>query len=390
MSNERSKSVASKNNRKGIIRLHVIPVVVWLFALVGVIFLFNTRIQRFEVIGMAQSQTWQVTAVETSRIKSLNVDLFDEVKKGQVLVVLHSVLDSELIDARINTIKAEVARLQAELAANCEILDAEARNSRIDMVTEHRRFSADVDNARLAILELIAVIEPDRILLKDYLVEINIEKELLISGAISTTYNIEKAQAMHDAVALKIDKNKEFLDQARKNLDQAIKRKNEFFSTEPVNPSPDIALLAISKAIDVQRKLMEEILIEGKTLVIKSPADGVVTQIMAKAGEIAIPALPILTITQTDPTEVIGYASDATHNSLKQGQRVQLVKNGHKPQIAESQVVQIGPVIDLVPPRLMMDPDRPQWGRAFLVKIPPGMKLTPGEKIGIRGLHNSK
>lgn len=387
MYNERSKSVASKNNRRGIIRLHVIPIVVWLCALVGVIFLFNTRIQRFEVIGMAQSQTWQVSAVETSRIKSLNVDLFDEVKKGQVLVVLHSELQPELIAAKLNTINAEITRLKAELAANREILDAEAKNSRIDMVTEHRRFSADVESAKLAILELIAVIEPDRILLRDYLADIKIEQKLLDIDAISTTYNLEKAQAMHDAIKLKIEKNKEFLDQARKNLDQAIKRKNEFFSTEPVNPSPDIALLAISKAIDVQQKLMEEIIIEGKTLVIESPADGVVTHIMARAGEVAMAELPILTITQTNPTEVIGYASDATHNSLKQGQRVQLIKNGSKPQIAESQVVQIGPVIDLVPPRLMVDPDRPQWGRAFFVKIPPGMKLTPGEKIGIRGLY---
>ncbi|MCF7956329.1 MAG: HlyD family efflux transporter periplasmic adaptor subunit [Phycisphaerae bacterium] len=337
---------------------------------------------------MAQSKIWQVSAVETSRIKSLTVNLFDEVKKGQALVVLDSVLDSELMNAKLNTIKAEVARLQAELNANREILDAEAKNSRIDMVTEHRRFSADVESARLTILELIAVIEPDRILLKDYLAEINIEKELLASGAISTNYNIQKAQALHDSISLKIEKNEEFLDQARKNLEEAIKRKNEFFSTETVNPSPDIALAAISKAIDVQQQLMEEIVVEGKAIVIVSPADGVVTQITAKSGEIAIPALPILTITQTDPTEVIGYASDATHNSLKLGQRVELVKNGSTPQIAESHIVQIGPSIDLVPPRLMVYPDRPQWGRAFIVKIPPGMKLTPGEKIGIRGLHD--
>ena len=368
-------------------RLHVIPVVVWLCTLVVVIFLFNTRIQRFEVIGMAQSKTWQVSAVETSRIKSLNVNLFDEVKKGQVLVVLHSVLNSELIDARVDTIKAEIARLNAELNANREILDAEAKNSRRDMATEHRRFSADVESARLTILELLTIIGPDRMLLKEYLTEIKIEEELLDSGAISTTYNREKAQAMYDHIDLKIKKNTEFLAQAKINLAQAIKRRDDFFSTEPVNPSTDIALAAISKAREVQQKLMEEIIIEGKAIIIKSPADGVVSQIFAKPGEIPTSEFPILTIIEGNPTEVIGYASDATHNSLKEGQRVELVKNGSTPQIAESQVVQIGPTIDLVPPRLMVNPDRPQWGRAFIVKIPPGMKLTPGEKIGIRGLH---
>jgi multidrug resistance efflux pump len=384
---KKTKSIAAKNFRKGIVRLHVLPVVVWLCALAGVVFLFNTRIQRFEVIGMAHSETWQITAVETSRIQSLSVNIFDEVKKGQVLVVLDSVLDSELIDAKLNTIEAEVARLQAELEANREILDVEAKNSRIDMVTEHRRFSSDVESARLAILELNAIIEPDRILLKDYQTEIDIEIDLRVTGATTSLYNILKAQAQYDTIERKIVKNEEFLAQAESNAAEAEKRRDEFFSIKPVNPSPDIALLAISKAIDVQRRLMEEILIEGKTLVIKSPADGVVSQIMTKAGEIAIPALPILTISKANPTEVIAYASDSTHNRIKQGQRVELVKNGLTPQIAQSQVTQVGPAIDIVPQRLCVRSDTRQWGRPFMVKIPPGMTLVPGEKVGIRGLH---
>jgi multidrug resistance efflux pump len=374
------------NNRKGMVRLHLVPVLVWLGVLTCVVFLFSTRMQRFEVIGMANSKIWQVSVIETGRIKSLPVKLFDTVTKGQILIVL----DSELIEARLNTVKAEVSRLQAEIIANREILDAEAKNSQINRTIEHRRFSADVESARLDVLQLRAIIEPDRILLKDYQAEINIEKELLVTGAISTTYNIEKAQAMYDNIALKIKKNEEFLAQTKLNLGQAISRRDEFISSQLVIPSSDLALLAISKAIDVQQQLMEEILVEGKTLVIESPADGVVTSIMAKTGEVAIAELPIIIITQTNPTEIIAYASDATHNTLTNGQKVQLVKNGQTPQIAESQIVKIGPAIDLVPERLMMDPTRPQWGRPFIVNIPPGMKLAPGEKVGIRGLHKPK
>ena len=210
MYSQKTKSIPVKNFRKGMVRLHIIPVLVWLFALGGVVFLFNTRIQRFEVIGMANSKIWQVSAVETSRIKSLDVNLYDEVKRGQVLVVLDSP-DFELFEARINTIRAEVVRLQAELNANREILDAEAKNSRIDMATDHRRFSADVENARLAMLELKAVIEPDRILLKDYQTEIDIEKELRITEATTSIYNIQKAQSQYDTLARRIEKNEELL-----------------------------------------------------------------------------------------------------------------------------------------------------------------------------------
>lgn len=383
MYNKNIQSASVRNARKGFMRLHIIPLLVWLSALAVVVFLLKTRIQRFEVVGMAHSKIWQVSAVETGKIKSMSVELFDEVKKGQILAVLNS----ELIDAKLKTIEAEAARLRAELDANRQAMDVEAKNSSIDMASEYRRFSSDVENARLAILELKAVIEPDRILLKDYQAEINIEKELLASGAISTTYNIEKAQAMYDNIALKIEKNTEFLGQAQINLEQAIKRRDKFLSTKPVMPSQAIALAAISKAIDVQQRLMDEIHIQGNSLVIESPADGIVTRINARAGQVAAAEIPILTIAQPNPTEIIGYASDLTHNALILGQKVQLVRNGSTPQIAESQIVQVGPAIDLVPDRLMINPDRPQWGRPFIVKIPPGMKLAPGEKIGIRGLN---
>ncbi|MBW8017639.1 MAG: HlyD family efflux transporter periplasmic adaptor subunit [Planctomycetes bacterium] len=382
MFNNVIKSEYLSRNRRGMVRLYIIPLLVWLFVLAGVTLLFNTRIQRFEVVGMAYSKAWQVSVVETGRIKTLHVDLFDSVAKGQVIVSLRS----EHIEARLNTIKAEVAKLSAEINAAKDLLDVETHDRHIDLVTEYRRFSANVESARLEILELKAVIEPDRILLKDFLAEINIERELLINSAISSTYKIEKAQAQHDTLARKIEENELILAQAEKNLAQARKRRDEFLNIKQVNPSPGIAIEAIHKAIDVQQHLMQELIVQGETLTLTAPADGIVTEIIGRAGEVVTPGLAILTISQR-PTEIIAYAGDATHNAVKQGQKVQVVKNGFTPQVAESQIVQIGPAIDAVPERLQANPNFPQWGRPFLIKIPPGMTLVPGEKVGIRGLH---
>lgn len=379
-----SKSLAAKNNRKGMISLHVIPVLVWLCALTVVIFLFNSRIQRFEVIGVAYSKTWQLSAETTGRIKTLNIELFGRVTKDQVIASL----DSELIEARLNTINAEIAKLTAELKAAKDQLEVDAQDRDNDLMLERRRFAANVESARLAILELKAVIEPDRILLKDYEAEIKIEKELHLNGATASTYNIEKAQAQYDTLYRKIEKNEELLAQAELNAEQAIKRRDELFNTQSVNLSPDIALDAISKSIDVQQQLMEELIVQSAALTLKAPADGIVTVIFQRPGEVVTPGLSILTISQEKPTEVIAYASDSMHNSLKQYQKVQIVKNGATPQIAFSQITQIGPAIDVLPERLSIRQDIMQWGRPFMVSIPPNMTLAPGEKVGIRGLHN--
>jgi hypothetical protein len=65
---------------------------------------------------------------------------------------------------------------------------------------------------------------------------------------------------------------------------------------------------------------------------------------------------------------------------------VELVKTSLPPQVAASKIVDIGPTVELIPQRLWRNPNVPQWGLPVLVEIPPGLKLVPGEVVGIRGL----
>ena len=55
-------------------------------------------------------------------------------------------------------------------------------------------------------------------------------------------------------------------------------------------------------------------------------------------------------------------------------------------EIAQSQILSIGPTMELIPQRLWRNPNMPQWGRPVLVGIPPGFVLVPGEMVGIRRL----
>ena len=66
--------------------------------------------------------------------------------------------------------------------------------------------------------------------------------------------------------------------------------------------------------------------------------------------------------------------------------RVELIKAGKPVRIAASQVVELGPSVELIPERLWVNPNVPEWGRPILIKIPPDLKLIPGELVGIKGL----
>jgi hypothetical protein len=140
-------------------------------------------------------------------------------------------------------------------------------------------------------------------------------------------------------------------------------------------------------------------------LVVKAPADGIVIQIQANAniaalrrpgegilrrpGEVVLAGDPILTIAERQPTEVVAYARENQVNWVREGMAVELVElaqSGGKAQVGRSQILRVGPSIEQMPQRLWRNPGVPQWGRPFLVKIPPGMTLVIGERVGIRKL----
>ncbi len=386
--------------RSGYLQLHqLMPVLVWVGVLLCVIALFYRRSQRFEVIGIAQGRVHQVAAPCDGQLKIVCVDLFDEVAKGQTLAAL----DDELVKAQMAAICAEIEHLMAQLIPTQEQLLAEAANLETTRVGDHRRFFVDVENLQLRVLELRVLIASDRITLEDLAIEVKVLQDLVRQDAIAP-YELQRVQAQYNSLAKKIEENEHLLEQAKIDLGQAQQRRDEFVSRQLQHPSVDSALEVIRKEAQVQEKLLDQLMVQRASLVIKAPVDGIVIQIQANAnsvalrrpgegvlrrpGEVVLAGDPILTIAEPRPTEVIGYAREDQINWIHEGKAVELVElvqRGGKAQVATSQVTRVGPAIEQLPQQLWRNPNFPQWGRPFLVKIPPQMTLALGERVGIRG-----
>ncbi len=366
----------------GRFNLHVIPLLIWLVAVAGVVGLFQNRWQRFEIVGMAQGQARIISPTTTGTIKIVPVLLFEHVNKWDTLAVL----DDELLGAELATAAAEIERLRAQLNATHNQLTVEAARIETNWVASARRFSVDAEQLRLDILQTKTVLETDRIMLQDLELDVKISKDLLAKDAV-TPYDLQKAQTAYDALAKKIQENELLLTQYKQYLAKAEQRRAEFAQNQPVIASLDSALEPVRKAITVQEKRIEEIATRREALVLKAPFDGIVSQIQARAGETVLAGAPILTIAEAAPTEIIAYANEAQAGQIRENMQVELVKNTPPAQIAKSaQIMHVGPTIEPIPLRLLRNPNIPQWGRPFLVKIPPGFELTPGELVGIRGL----
>jgi len=379
----------SKTWRFGRLSMRFIPILVWLSTVAVVIGLFSHRARRFEVLGVAQSRIYQVAATTQGRLKDISVELFDEVKQGQTVALVDTVLDNEKrpeeIKAQLDTIQAEIDHLTAQLVSTKETFIADKSDRETNQLANVRRFAVDAENARLEILRLRAIISADRILLQDLVLEVKIAKDLMEKDA-ATPYELQKAKLQYSSLAKKIEENDYLLAQANKDLQEALLRRDEYVLNQPYNPSVDSALNVIRQAIKVQERRMDELTVRRAELQLKAPFDGAVSQVLRQSGEAVLAGEPILTITETKPSDIIAYVSESQVNLIQEGMQVELIKDSEPAQIAGSTITYVGPAVVQMPVRWWRNPNIPQWGRPFRVEAPAQMKLAIGERVGIRRL----
>lgn len=381
------KRTSSNSYRSSVWRRHIISIFVWVGTVACVVLLFRQRTQRFEVLGFAQGQVRQIAATCSGRLESVPVQLFDKVSLGDTVAVINTVLDDENLEAELAVVSAEIQHLMAELIPTQDRLLAEAAERETDKIEAQRRFSVDVENTRLRILELTTLLESDRIMLEDLELDI---KSFTIQDRLQTDdaalYELQKLKIRRNTLAKKIKENEHLLTQTEQDLKQAQQRRSEFAQRQPQHPSVDGALEVIHKAIEVQKQRMNELNARREKLVLKSPFDGIVSQIQGRVGETVSAGEPILTMAEDKPREITAYVSENQARQIQKGTVVELIKTSEPAQVAKSEVTYLGPNINQMPVRLWRNPNIPQWGQPILIKIPPGLKLIPGEIVGIREL----
>jgi len=394
------------------LRLHLLPILVWLGAVACVIGLFSRRVQRFEVLGMARGQIRQISATCTGRLTNVRVNLFEQVNAGQTVAVIDTVLENERVleaelKSQLDATLAEIEHLTAQLVPTQEVLLADEADREINRATEMRRFLVDADQTRLQIYELKAQIASDSVLLADLAAEVKITEELLKEEAVAP-YELQKAKVQYDSLAKKVEENQLMLEQAEQDLKMAKQRLDEFSRLQLTHPSVDSALDVIRKEAAVQERLMDgllkqlEALNSRRAVELKAPFDGIVIpiqcqanqtilrrpgeDIIRRAGEVVRAGDTILAVAELKPSEIVVYVSESQLGLVREKTPVEIVKNRPLEQKARCEVTYVGPTMELMPEQLWRNPAIPQWGRPIIIEIPEGMELVAGEMVGIRTL----
>ncbi len=380
------------------LRYRIMPVAqvtVFLAAAAGALVLFQYRSASFSVVGVVQGRISHVSATYDARIKSIHVQPYQKVRKGQVVAVL----DDSLLTAQIATISAEIARLRAEYAENQTLLDADvrARLSRWD--SENRAFSNDTVQLSVSTQQLKAVLEYDRALLDGLRATMDNTEQLAKNG-LGPLADFQLAKAEYEATAKKVEENERLLAHLLTERQTAEQRLAAHLQHRPVFPSQEAALSHMRQAIAVQEGLMRELQAQRDEYVLRAPCDGIVIELQGRPrdasarrpgeggirspGEVVVPGQTVVAITQAQPTEIVAYADDRQVPELSPGLPVKLTSGGRRRQVALSEVVAVAPTVQRLPEALWQDPRLPEWGRPVLVRIPPGMTLRVGERVMVR------
>jgi multidrug resistance efflux pump len=366
------------------------PIIVWVVAVGCVIGLFHQQSEEFEILGLAQGDVHQLQATNVARLKEIYVELFEEVKPGQVLAVLDPVIDPQYqfatIQAERAVIEAEIHRLQAQLEAAREDLNIQEANRETDLASKYQQFSADLQRAQLRILELKTILGPDKINLQE--LETNI-KMFVAQNPVETDvtpFKLEKIKLQHASLDKKIQENELLLAQAQVNLEQIQQQRDELEKLHPANLTLSSALKPIQEAITVQVKKLERLTVQRQPIMLTAPMAGLVSEIHLTPGELALLGNPVITIAEDRPREIAAWTTEQHANIIKQDMQVKVVKRSQPPQIAPGQVVYIGPTLEMLPQRLWTNLNIPQWGRRVLIQVDAEMKMIPGEVVGIRGM----
>lgn len=369
----------------------MLPLVIWIIALAGVVSLYVHRTQSFHVVGIASSQTCTFTATESGFLISLPIQLNQQVRRGQRLAVLRLVTDAEnqYNRAQIEVEKAaaltELERLKADAQAAEQQFRLDHSRQQIEALYRDHQLALDVEKVRLLILEIRTTLEPLKIQLRDLELEKQVLRNLLDKKAIEP-YELQKIEVQAAAMTEQIDRQQEWLEQTRQDLEEATRRLETFRASRPSAMETAVSLEPLRKAIAVQEKHLAELFVPDAEIVFTAPFDGVVSQVYYTEGQTVIRDLPIVTITAPVPEKIVAWLDQDRSGTLILHQPVEIIKTSLPRKILQSEISQIGPAIELMPERLWKDPAIPQWGHPVIIPLHPDMQLRPNEIVGVRGI----
>src|SRR4051812_36674002 len=233
-------------------RIRILPMFVFVFAVAGLVYIWNGYVAPSGIVGEVEAVTALVTSVADGQVLDLTVDRFEPVKKGETIGTAAR-MDPELMAASLASMSADLQVLRARMMIGEINQQQSLQKLRLDALSERVLLAVARANLQQASNEFERVSSLFH------------EKEPL-----ETKANYDLAEAKRNSLLGEIEERTKLIKEMEASY-AALKPPNDSAIKDPIA----MALAAKEQEFQLTVKPVE----------LKSPIDGVVTLISKRPGE---------------------------------------------------------------------------------------------------------
>jgi len=339
-----------------IFRTRLLPVLVWLAAVVLVGQLWRGRVARIDAVGIVEARQTAVVSIRGGVVTDLRADLFEEVQAQQVLVRL----DDSAVRAALAEAQAEAKQLETQL-------EAFGRQLKEDASASTRGDALRVERLRLEKLQRMIALENDELKLQRLAAALD-GAPAFFTTVVAGDEEQADLRVQHEALTEKIEA-------ARQELAILEGRLREATAGGPIAVAP----ASLNASISAQLKRVEEIKMEREGLVLRSPLDGVVTAVYLRDGQTVAPGAPVVTVADPNSMHIVSFVEGGRPLDPEEGMEVEVRRHTQPVQVARTRVVQVAAQAERIPRSVLGNASADKWGVRVLISMPAGMVAHPDE-----------
>ena len=332
-------------------RIRVLPFIVFAVLIAGIVVLWRGFVQPSGIVGFAETNAVNVVATQDGLLSILSVKRFQIVTKGQEIGLIINT-DPELLKAQITSAQADLKVLAERNDVDIQRADQSYQQFRQQLYSDQTAQATDAPKWQLASNEFRRATEG---------LKTGIETEATFDAKKFAFQTLTATIGGRDAQITELKRTLAELESRRRGS----------------NGVPS----AFAEAYEAKA---EELRLMLKPSTVRAPIAGMISMVHHFGGERVLRGMPIVTISEPQANNVIGYLRQPIVNKPLTNAVVQITTRSQPRIIALGHIVHVGAQLEPINPALLsVDTKRMEVGLPILISVPQGVKLTPGEFVDV-------
>jgi HlyD family secretion protein len=340
-------------------------ILIWMAAAVVAVFLFVYGAGTGGMPGYVEIVEHPVASTEVGRVVGVDVEVGDRVVAGQVVARF----DTAVIDAELGAERAMYEEMRdtvpgpAQVALQWQRQFAGALSVATGALDEQCRRQSE-DQAELDVLaKELARVEP--------LVAKGLMDAERVSGTRARHAALSKAVAMHPQAIANLQQR---LEETRRQNQEALETLKG--GRSGVSTGTNLQAVALAQRVAGLAARQRE-------CVLRSPANGVISQIMFRPGDVVMAGTPVVIIVEQPSSRVIGFMPEITAHDAKTGDFVRVERMYEVGVSYGAKVSALEPAVRGLPGQVNPVPGRVMRGRRVYCTFDESTDFLPGETVQI-------